>query len=113
MSQNKYVSLSKLSTFLDNLYDKFASISHKHTLDDIANYTVDSQLSPTSTNPVANSTLNAEFDAVSYAMEVLEDAIDNKADRSLVSEAENGLMSSADKIKLDDISIKSAVIKEW
>lgn len=82
MSQKKYVSLSKLSTFLDNLYDKFASLGHKHTLDDITNYAVDSQLSSTSTNPVQNKVVDAEFEAISVAMNALESAIDGKSDTS-------------------------------
>ena len=78
----KYVTLSKLSTFLDNLKNTFAQMSHKHTISDLTDYTpitVDTALSPTSNNPVANSTLDAEFEAVSQAMNVLEQAIDGKA----------------------------------
>lgn len=85
MAQKKYVSLSKLSTFLDNLNNKFAALSHKHTISDIADYkpiTVDSELSPTSTNPVQNKVIDAEFEAVSTAMNALEQAIDGKADFS-------------------------------
>lgn len=82
MSQKKYVSLSKLSTFLDNLYEKFASVGHKHTLNDITGYVVDSQLSSTSTNPVQNKVIDAEFEAVSVAMNALEDAIDGKSSAS-------------------------------
>lgn len=82
MSQKKYVSLSKLSTFLDNLYGKFASIGHKHTLDDITDYVVDSQLSSTSTNPVQNKVIDAEFEAISVAMNALEASIDSKLDAS-------------------------------
>lgn len=82
MSQKKYVSLSKLSTFLDNLYNKFSSLGHKHTLDDITNYTVDSQLSSTSINPVQNKVIDAEFEAISVAMNALETAIDGKSDAS-------------------------------
>ena len=80
MSQKKYVSLSKLSTFLDNLYNKFSSLGHKHTLSDITNYAVDSQLSSNSTNPVQNKVVDAEFEAISNAMNALESAIDGKSD---------------------------------
>ena len=80
MAQKKYVSLSKLSTFLDNLKNIFASVSHKHTMSDITDYTVDSALSSTSTNPVQNKVLDAEFDAISDALGALDLAIDNKAD---------------------------------
>lgn len=84
MSNNtkKYISLSKLSTFLDNLKDTFSLASHKHTISDITDYKVDTSLSSTSSNPVANSTLNEEFDAISDAMGALEQAIDGKASSS-------------------------------
>ena len=80
MSQKKYVSLSKLSTFLDNLSTKFAALVHKHTISDLTDYTVDTELSSTSTNPVQNKVLDAEFDAISASMQALESAIDDKAD---------------------------------
>lgn len=79
MSTKKYVSLSKLSTFLDNLGDKFAELTHKHTLSDITDYVVDSELSPTSVNPVQNKAINAEFDAISDAFGALESVVDNKS----------------------------------
>lgn len=85
MAQKKYVSLSKLQTFLDNLSNKFALISHKHTASDITDligHTVDNELNDTSTNPVQNKVLNAEFDAISTAMNALESVIDDKADAS-------------------------------
>ena len=80
MATKKYVSLSKLSTFLDNLKDTFSTITHTHKLSDITDYTVDTELSSTSTNPVQNKTLDAEFEAISGAMNALEAAIDNKSD---------------------------------
>lgn len=73
----KYISLSKLSTFLDNLRNTFAELSHKHTLSDMTDYAVDTELSSNSFNPVANSTLNAEFDAIGDAMGALELSIDS------------------------------------
>lgn len=76
----KYVSLSKLSTFLDNLKNTFAAISHKHKLSDITDYIVDSALSPISTNPIQNNVVDAEFEAVSNAMNALDSAINEKAD---------------------------------
>lgn len=74
----KYISLSRLSNFLDNLSGKFAALAHRHTLSDISDYTVDTELSSTSTNPVANNTLNTEFEAIANAMGALETAIDGK-----------------------------------
>lgn len=81
----KYVSLNRLQTFLENLTDKFAALSHKHTMSDITDISdirieVDTELSSTSNNPVANSALNAEFDAIGNAMGALELSIDGKAD---------------------------------
>ena len=80
MATKKYVSLSKLSTFLDNLKDIFALSSHNHKISDITDYTIDSSLSSTSTNPVQNKVLDAEFEAISAAMNALEQSIDSKAD---------------------------------
>lgn len=85
MPQKKYVSLSKLQTFLENLNNKFAALSHKHTIDDITDYesiVADSALSSTSTKPVQNKVLNEEFEAISDAMGALELSIDGKSDSS-------------------------------
>lgn len=78
MATKKYVSLNKLSTFLDNLKNKFSELTHTHILNDITDYTVDNELSPTSTNPVQNKVLDAEFEAMSVAMNILEQSIDKK-----------------------------------
>lgn len=75
----KYVSLSKLSTFLDKLKTTFAPLSHTHKLSDLTDYTVDTALSETSTNPVQNKVLNEEFDSIATAMNALESAVDDKA----------------------------------
>lgn len=92
MSTKKYVSLSKLSVFLNNLRNTFAALSHRHTVSDISDYTVDETLSPTSTNPVQNKILNAEFDAIAESFTVLEATIDEMAVSNLpeVSENDNG-----------------------
>ena len=78
----KYVSLSKLQTFLENLTNKFASLTHTHKLSDITDYKVDSELSSTSNNPVQNKVLNEEFEAISEAMTIMEDAVDSKLNAS-------------------------------
>lgn len=80
MSQKKYASLSSLQTFLENLRDTFSALSHKHTISDITDYTVDTELSSTSTNPIQNKVINEEFEAVAIAMGSLETAIDGKSD---------------------------------
>ena len=79
-NSKKYVSLTRLSDFLDNIKEKYSQIGHKHTTADMTDYKVDAALSPTSENPVQNKTIDAEFEAVSTAMNILETAIDGKAD---------------------------------
>lgn len=76
----KYANLDTLQSFLDNLKNLFAELTHKHTISDITDYVVDSELSSASTNPVQNKIIDAEFEAVSEAMTVLETAIDTKAE---------------------------------
>ena len=84
-NSKKYVSLTRLSNFLENtlayINKKYSQIGHKHDLSDLTDYKIDTVLSPTSNNPVANSTIDAEFEAVSEGMGALEQAIDdiNKA----------------------------------
>lgn len=79
----KYVSLTRLSDFLDNIKEKYSQIGHRHKVSDLTDYTpmsVDSSLSSTSTNPVQNKVIDAEFEAMATAMGALELAIDGKAD---------------------------------
>lgn len=79
-NNKKYISLNRLSNFLDNLKNTFATLSHKHTTADITDYKIDTALSSTSANPVQNKVLDAEFNAIGDAMGALELAIDSKAD---------------------------------
>lgn len=81
-NSNKYISLNRLSNFLDNIREKYSQIGHKHTISDITDYTVDTELSSTSNNPVANRIIDAEFEAVSNALGALELAVDGKVDTS-------------------------------
>lgn len=78
----QFLDFKGLSEFLKGLFGKFSEIGHKHTTSDITDYVVDSSLSSTSTNPIQNKVINAEFDAVSEAMGALELSIDSKADAS-------------------------------
>lgn len=110
MAQKKYVSLSKLSTFLDNLKNTFASSSHKHTILDITDYKVDTSLSSTSTNPVQNKVLDAEFDAISTAMNALESVVDGKASTShghAVADITNLQTTLDSKINADQVYTKA------
>jgi len=79
MTTKKYVSLSKLSVFLENLKNTFATLGHKHSMTDISDFTVDDSLSSTSTNPVQNKVIDAEFDAIAESFAVLEAEVDTKS----------------------------------
>ena len=91
MAENKYVSLRRLSDFLDNLKNTFSPLAHEHKISDISDYVVDNVLSSDSTNPVQNKVINTEFEAVGDAISALELAIDNKADVSDYNESIIGL----------------------
>lgn len=71
-AQRKYITLSKLETFLDKLKKTFAPFEHSHT--------IDSSLSSTSINPVQNKVVDAEFEAISVAMNALELSVDSTFD---------------------------------
>ena len=62
----------------------------KHMNDESIHHTVDNVLSDTSENPVQNKVIKIE--------------LDNKADKTVATTSTDGLMSAADKKKLDDIS---------
>ena len=80
----------------------FMSTADKAKLDDIemgANKTVvDAALSSTSTNPVQNKAVKAAIDAKADKT-----ALDAKADTTVATDSANGLMSAADKGKLDSM----------
>ena len=67
MAQKKYVSLTRLSNFLDNIKAKYSQIGHKHTVSDLTDYKIDTTLSSTSSDPIANKAVDAEFEAVSLS----------------------------------------------
>lgn len=89
-NSKKYISLNRLSDFLDNLKNIFAPLIHKHTTADITNYTVDTELSATSENPIANKTVDAEFTAVNNAFDAVTGVLDTMGDAiDVLSEAVN------------------------
>lgn len=81
-NSKKYASLATLQTFLDNLKATFSLLGHKHKISDLTDYTVDTTLSSTSSNPIANKTVDAEFEAIATSMNALDLAIDGKANAS-------------------------------
>ena len=61
MSQEQYNFLDELGLgkVIGNVKTMFAKLSHSHKLSDISDYTVDSTMSSTSTNPVQNKVINS------------------------------------------------------
>lgn len=117
MAQKKYASLESLQTFKDNLDGLYAT---QETVDglsadiakklDINAYVIDEALSPESSNPVQNKVIDAEFEAVSQAMNALEQSIDGKSDSSHIHSIDDvsDLQSNLDTIN-DTLSQKSQV----
>lgn len=79
-NSKKYISLNRLSDFLDNLKNMFANIHHTHKVSDLTDYVVDTELSPTSTNPVQNKVINDEFEEVNNAFDAVTNVLDTVGD---------------------------------
>lgn len=92
-----------------NIYAKIADVYTKEEVDTkIAenagtDITVDSALSPTSTNPVSNSAITAQFTEIGGAIDAIDAEITGLKKEVTTSAA--GLMSAGDKSKLDYTNI--------
>ena len=78
MSTKKYVSLNKLSLFLDNLKDVFAILYHTHVQSEITDLIIDNEISSTSTNLVENR-------AISSALETVKEEVKNYTDTEVAN----------------------------
>lgn len=86
-----------LTELVELCKETFASITHKHTLNDITDYTVDSTFSSTSTNPIQNKVVNNALVTIAEDMDKIDADInkinDEKADKTelptKVSQLEN------------------------
>lgn len=96
MAQKKYASLSTLQAFLDNLKNTFAPKSHGHKVSDLTDYVVDTELSSTSNNPIANSAVDAEFEAVSQAIGAMDLAVDDLSNTVSINHNESIIGLSVD-----------------
>ena len=75
MAIKKYISLSKLTTFLDNLKNIFAPEKHTHKMSEIEDLTIDNTVSD-STNPVRSSAVNSALTSMKSELNKdIEDAI--------------------------------------
>lgn len=77
MNKN-YLDITGLTDILQKLKAKFAGLVHTHTKKDITDYMVDTELSSTSTNPVENKTIKAEFDLVDNKIQTDIDSLRNE-----------------------------------
>lgn len=68
----KILDLSVLSSFLDNLKETFATLTHKHNVSDIEDYTVDSTFSAISENPIQNKVVSMAIDALAEGVAYIE-----------------------------------------
>lgn len=60
--KEEFLDESGLQYVINKFVTFFAKITHTHKLSDISDYTVDSSLSSTSTNPVQNKAVNSALD---------------------------------------------------
>ena len=65
--------------------------------------TVDDELSGSSENPVQNKVIKSRFDGVDQTIADVQTAIAGKESTDVATTSANGLMSSADKAKLDNV----------
>lgn len=104
----KLTTLENLTQFLTWIRKQFAAITHSHKLSDITDYTVDSELSAESANPIENQAVSAAIASVTDEISALETNVNKldteKADRIVATSEADGLMSSADKSKLDGLA---------
>ena len=64
VNEKKYLNSDGLIRLVANLINKFAPKAHSHTISEVSDYVVDSELSFDSANPVQNKIVKAKFDAV-------------------------------------------------
>lgn len=74
----KYAGLDALRTFLDNLKNTFAALNHAHKISDLTDYTVDSELSTTSTNPLQNKVVTEKINSANSTIASINSALDKK-----------------------------------
>ena len=108
-NQNKYVGLDALKAFLDNIKTKFSELGHKHTISDLTDYTVDSELTSSSTNPVANKAVN---DGINLLYETMFSITDEKADINHTHTKEDIGLENVDNTADDEKYVYHAEIAE-
>lgn len=75
--QKAYAGPNSLASFLTRIEKFFAKIEHKHSIEDISDYTVDSDFSTTSENPVQNKVITNALLTVATEMDEMDSKINN------------------------------------
>jgi hypothetical protein len=87
------------TTAKDSLVEAINEVNAKEG----SSVTVDDELSGTSENPVQNKVVKVKFDLVDQTVADVQTALAGKASTDVATQSANGLMSSADKAKLDSV----------
>ena len=112
----KILDLSVLPSFLDNLKETFATLTHKHNVSDIEDYTVDSSFSATSTNPIQNKVVNnalltfaGDLDKIEDKLSTIEEGatkvvVDSELSDTSTNPVENKVVSTAINVLADCVA---------
>lgn len=73
----KILDLLGLTELVELCKNNFASLVHKHKIEDIENYTVDDAFSATSTNPIQNKAVNSALLAMATDLDEIEGKLDS------------------------------------
>lgn len=104
MAKNKFLDLSGVEYLIGKCRTVFANITHTHKLEEITDYTVDSSLSSTSTNPVQNKIVQA-------AIQALEDS---KAEKDELPTKVSELTNDSGFVTNDDMNLAlNQSIADW
>ena len=98
--EKKYLSESGLLRLIELIKSGFAALTHKHKLEDIEDYVVDTELSSTSTNPVENRVISTELNVITDIVDELESAIEKIDMTNYYTKAE---VNNLEFITVDDI----------
>lgn len=87
---NEFLDKTGTQTLINNVKEGFAPIQHTHKLEDITDYTVDSELSSTSTNPVQNKVVKSALDEVSETVIDLSNTTSTNYNESIIGLSVDG-----------------------
>lgn len=84
--KNQYVGLEALIRIIAHIKAGFATLGHKHPLEDIEDYVVDDILSSTSTNPLQNKVIAEKITEMENTLNTQTSLIEKKADKTVLAQ---------------------------